>query len=442
MGGFKVKKYLMKRQKALEDKRAKLLKRSEESEDINEVRAIGEELLDIASELREISDQLAKMADTDDEPTDDNRACGDDDEKRSAPPASAVRVNGDIAGKILGTFEPSDSRKNENVLESLEYRRAFMNYIQRNTPIPSELTSKIERRAGEAINSDGTEAAIPITVMREIINTVRKRYGNLYSKVRKLNVQGGVEFPIGALSATFKWINEKTVSPTQDIGKLSKVTFNYHTAEIRIAQTFLSSILTIDAFEAKVAEVIAIAYMEAMDFGIVRGSGNGSMLGILNDARVTKNVSFTGAQLNNWQEWKKKFFKMLPPGYRAGEFIFAYSTVDTYLETMSDANNNPIFRQATGLEVGDMDALYPSGRFFGRDISLVETNILPDFDAASSSDVIGIYWQPQEYAINENYGFAMRRYFDDTTNEWINKALTVVDGKVLNPEGFVLIKKA
>jgi HK97 family phage major capsid protein len=153
-------------------------------------------------------------------------------------------------------------------------------------------------------------------------------------------------------------------------------------------------------------------------------------------------VSFTGAQLNNWAEWRKKFFKMLPPGYRAGEFIFAYSTVDTYLETMSDANNNPIFRQATGLEVGDMDALYPSGRFFGRDISLVETNILPDFDAASSSDVIGIYWQPQEYAINENYGFAMRRYFDDNTNEWINKALTVVDGKVLNPEGFVLIKKA
>ena len=67
---------------------------------------------------------------------------------------------------------------------------------------------------------------------------------------------------------------------------------------------------------------------------------------------------------------------------------------------------------------------------------------LPDFDAASSYDVIGIYWQPLEYAINENFGFTMRRYFDEETNEWVDKALVVVDGKVLNPNGIWLIKKA
>ena len=56
-------------------------------------------------------------------------------------------------------------------------------------------------------------------------------------------------------------------------------------------------------------------------------------------------------------------------------------------------------------------------------------------------DVIGIFWQPREYAINENFAFTMRRYFDEITNEWIDKALGVVDGKTLNPEGFWLIKK-
>ena len=44
-------------------------------------------------------------------------------------------------------------------------------------------------------------------------------------------------------------------------------------------------------------------------------------------------------------------------------------------------------------------------------------------------------------AINENFGFTMRRYFDEETNEWVDKALVVVDGKVLNPEGYWLIKK-
>ena len=108
---------------------------------------------------------------------------------------------------------------------------------------------------------------------------------------------------------------------------------------------------------------------------------------------------------------------------------------------MADSNNNPVFRQATGLEVNDGDAQNPNGRFFGREISLVEPDIIADFDAASAGDVVGIFWQPDEYAINENFGFTMRRYYDEETNEWVDKAIAVVDGKVLNPTGFVKIVK-
>ena len=145
--------------------------------------------------------------------------------------------------------------------------------------------------------------------------------------------------------------------------------------------------------------------------------------------------------MNDWKAWRKNFFSVLPLGYRAGDFIFPMSTVESYLETMSDANDNPVFRQATGLEVNDGDAVNPNGRFFGREIELVEPEILPDFDTASAGDVVGIFWQPNEYGINENFGFTMRRYFDEEENEWVNKALTVVDGKVLNPTGYVKIVK-
>jgi HK97 family phage major capsid protein len=145
--------------------------------------------------------------------------------------------------------------------------------------------------------------------------------------------------------------------------------------------------------------------------------------------------------INDWKSWRSKFFAKIPLGYRSGEFIFPVSTVDAYLETMSDANGNPVFRQATGLEVNDGDAMDPNGRFFGRRISLVEPDIIPDFDTASVGDVIGIFWNPEDYAINENFGFAMRRYFDEETNEWVDKALVVVDGKVLNPNSFYLITK-
>ncbi len=64
-----------------------------------------------------------------------------------------------------------------------------------------------------------------------------------------------------------------------------------------------------------------------------------------------------------------------------------------------------------------------------------------DDEILAFGDVVGIFWQPNEYAINENFGFAMRKYFDEETNEWVDKALTVVDGKVLNPTGFYKIIK-
>ena len=438
------KKILERRLAKLMAKRDKLTAAALASQDANEVRSINEQLTDVNDEITDINDELADIA---------------EEEKRAAAPAvvpqNAQLVNGDVRASFSVNPNPTEGKKDTSVnpYETEEYRRAFMNYVQRGAAIPQNLINDVvayreslpaDMRAGVPITTADTGAAIPLTIMRDVINTVRKRYGNLYSKVRKMSIPGGVEFPIGALQASFKWINESTVSPRQKLAPLGKVQFSYHTGEIRIAQSFLSQLLTIEAFEAKIVEVIAIAYMQAMDNGIVNGTGNGQMLGILNDPRVAATsqvVTMTGAQINNWTAWRKNFFAKLPLGYRDGEFIFALSTVDAYLETMADGNNNPIFRQATGLEVNDGDAANPNGRFFGRNIALVEPDILPDFDTANSNDVIGIYWQPQEYAVNENFGFTMRRYFDEETNEWVDKALVVVDGKVLNPNGIWLIKK-
>lgn len=419
---------LKKRHTRLLAKRDALKATALASADANEVRSINAQLEELNEEITDVADEIAAI---------------EEEEKRSAepvtPPANAQLHNGAIVGAFRQTSEVTQQRENTEPTSTLEYRSAFMKYVQAGVAIPSEY------RAGSAISTDETGAAIPFTVMNEVINTVRKRYGNLYSRVLHLNVKGGIEYPVGALKATFKWINESTVSPRQKTDPLAKIQFSYHTCEIRIAQTFVSQIVTLEAFENKIAEVIAIAYLQAMDNAIVNGTGNGMPLGILNDPRVAsmgQSITMTAAEINNWTAWRKKLFAKMPLGYRDGEFIFNLATVDAYLETMADANNNPVFRQATGLEVDSGDERNPRGRFFGREIALVEPDILPDFDTASSGETIGIFWQPKEYAINENFAFTMRRYFDEETNEWVDKALAITDGKALNPTGFILIKKA
>lgn len=433
------KEILTKRMLRMQDKKKKLVERAQASQDVNEVRSINEQLEEVNAEIEETQMELDAID------AEERAAQQTTDQQRQAPPANAQQVNGGIIASFSQNPAPAQTaqRDNSDPFATMEYRQAFMRYAQNGTPIPASLT----QRDGVPANTTDLGATIPTTVLNEFINEIRLVYGNLYRKVRKLNIQGAVKVPIAKLQATFKWINETTVAPRENAGEINDfVEFSYNMAEIRVSQTLLSSIVTLDIFEREVINVMVKAYLRAMDTGIVRGTGNGQMLGILNDPRVTgqtgHTIAMSAADINNWTAWRKKFFSKLPLGYRNGEFIFSLATVDAYLETMADANNNPIFRQATGLEVNDGDSMDPNGRFFGRNIAIVEPDIIPDFDSASSGDVIGIFWQPEEYAINTNMAFGMRRWFDEDRNEWVNKMLTVVDGKVLNPCGYYLITKA
>lgn len=429
------KKVLEKRLARLTAKKDSLTQKALASSDAAEVRAINEQLAEIAAEIEETREEITALE------AEETRAAQQPPTAAQQPPASATPVNVGITASFAQNPQQA-AQRDADPFATMEYRRAFMKHAQTGAPIPAELI----KRDNVPANTTDLGAIIPTTVLNEFINEIRKTYGQIFTKVRKMNIQGNLRVPISELQATARWITESTVSPRQNAGQIDEfVEFGYNILEIRVAQTLLSSIVSLDIFEREVVRIMTIAYMQAMDNGIVNGTGSGQLLGILNDPRViaTNNVvTMTAAEINNWSAWRKKFFAKLPLGYRNGEFIFPLATVDAYLETMADSNNNPIFRQATGLEVNDGDSRNPNGRFFGRNITLVEPDILPDFDSAQSGDVVGIFWQPEEYAINTNMAFGMRRWFDDDRNEWVNKMLTVVDGKVLNPMGFWLIKKA
>lgn len=183
------------------------------------------------------------------------------------------------------------------------------------------------------------------------------------------------------------------------------------------------------------------AYVKAMDTAIISGTGSGQPLGITVDTRVTGNtgniIEFEADEIGDWTAWRKKLFAKVPLSKRgSGEFLFPASTVESNLLTMKDANGRPLFREATDGTIGNL-----AGTFFGRDVTLVEPDIIKDYDTASTGDIIGIFWTPNDYAINTQLQFGMKRYFDEDTNEWINKALTIVDGKILDVSGCYLLKK-
>ena len=432
------KKVLEKRLARLQAKKTKLTERALASQDAAEVRSINEELGELNEEIAETQEEI----DTIEEVTPDPEP--DPNQQRSNPPVGAQQVNNGIPmASYSQNPAGTQQRENKDPYASMEYREAFKAYVQRGTPIPENLTQRAGGDAGPTVAAD-LGMIIPTTIMNEFIKKVSKVYGQLYSKVRKLNIQGGVKFPISDLKANFKWITETTPSGRQKAGDVKEyVEFSYNIGEIRVSQTLLSQVVALQMFEKEIVRIMTEAYVEAMDKGIIAGTGAGQMLGILKDTRVTEQtghiIEFTAEQFGDWAQWRKRLFSVIPLSKRGkGEFIFTASTVESNLLTMKDANNRPIFKEAAELNVGESAT---DGRFYGREVAMVEPDIVADFDTAGSGEVVGVYWIPDDYAINTNLAFGMKRYFDEDKNEWVNKGLTIVDGKILDPSGVYIIKK-
>ena len=202
-----MKAFLEKLIKRKRDEIAELQKRSDASEDIKEVRDIGVQITQIRNEINEAEEQLRnldKPKELKDNPEDNPEDNPDEPDSRdNIPPANA---------KFRG-LKPLKSYKTENrdddPTNSIEYRNAFMEFACRNVPIPAEL------RANATTTTSDAAAVIPTTILNEIIQKAES-YGNIYAKVRKLNVQGGVEIPILSLKPEAKWITE---SKSSEIGR-------------------------------------------------------------------------------------------------------------------------------------------------------------------------------------------------------------------------------
>ena len=432
------KEVLLKRMQRLEAKKQKLIARGKASEDAAEVRSINEKIDDINDDIEDVKAELDAIEEELAALKDDEK--GDAGEDRSnVPDGVAVEHRGGNPLAAYGQKNPLAEQRHEEPFSSMEYRQAFMKYVQTGEMIPEDVTS---RAAGDKGTTLSTEigALIPQTILNELIREVSEVHGQIYSKVRKLNVKGGVKIPISKLYASFKWVGEGEVSDGVKAGEADGyVEFSYNLGEIRISTTLLAAVTSLDVFEAELTKIMVEAFMKAMDEAILNGSGTNQPLGILKDSRVTNVVEFTAAEFAKWAEWRKKLFAAVPLAKRGkGEFLFTNATMESNLMTMKDNIDRPLFKEATEIDVQN-DAI--AGSFYGRPAQLVEPGAIKDFETATAGDVVGVFWNPKDYAINTNMEFGMKRYFDEKTNEYVNKALVIVDGKIMDASGCWIIKK-
>lgn len=383
------------------------------SEDVNEVRALGETLDSLKSELDELEAKIEEV---------EKEENGASEEERSFNPLATYGQNG-------GTPEMRNIDKND----TMEYREAFMNFVCRGVDMPAEVRADAITKTGDV------GAVIPTSIMNEIVQKLES-YGEVYSRVRKLNVQGGVAFPILSIKPTATWITAdagSSESSKQKIDANASVTFNYYGLECKISQTLLVNVTTIDAFQALFATLATEAIIKAIEIAIIAGSGSGQMTGITVDSRVPSGnkITMTPTEFTTWDGWKKKVFGKMAKAYRNGCFIMAQGTFDGYIDGMVDQNGQPIGRVNYGIADGEVY------RFGGKEVLTVEDDVIANYDDAKTGDVVGVFVNLKDYAINSNMELKVVKWEDHDTNEIKNKAILICDGKLVDANGVIIIKK-
>lgn len=393
-------------------------------EDAESRAALGDTLKALRDDINEVEEMLAEI----DEPAQDENGDG-------GAPEEGRALN------VLATMESRTAapKKATDTADSPEYRRAFMDFVCRGTVIPTEL------RANTTTKTTDASAVIPTTILNEMVSEL-KTYGNIYDRVRKLNVQGGVNIPILSLKPTATWITANTGTSESDDQKIqanTSVSFSYYGLECKVSQTLLVNVTTLDMFEQMFVKLAIEAIAKALDLAIIAGTGsaNNQPLGITKDTRVPASqiVTMAAADVGKWDKWKKNVFAKMKPAYRNGCFIMAQGTFDGYIDGMVDSNGQPIARVNYGIDNGE------TYRFGGKEVLIVENDIIKDWDSAtghaSTGDVVAVFVNLNDYAINSNLEMQTVKWTDHDTNEVKNKVVLICDGKLVDPNGVVIVKK-
>ena len=327
---------------------------------------------------------------------------------------------------------------NDDIYSSMEYRKAFKDYILRGTPIPEKF---VEKRGEFTLASDIT-AIIPTVIMDKVIEDMPIE-GNIIPRVTQTSFQGGVQIPISEIDITANWLTNETPSDEQKEKMSTSISFKYHMLEARVAIGLLSQTVSLPAFENTIATQLKKSMLRAIETAIISGTGSGQPKGIttyadLPESQVIEMDSNSVGTVAGWAEAEAT----IPAAYEDRLiYVMAKGTWEKYLNGMTDVNG-----QRIGLgKINEKGQKLLNGR------EVLTVDQLPSFQNASGGDIFAVLCDLSQYYLNSNMGIYFKKYYDEKENKWVFKAMMIVDGQMaigknskgeyVGAKGLIYIKK-
>lgn len=328
----------------------------------------------------------------------------------------------------------TQTRSEADVYSSIEYRKAFMDYVMRGVYSPI-----LKQRADESTKTTDVKSVIVPTTITDRLFERNEDAGQIFARVTKTQYPAGVEVPIANFKPRLEWVaeNGKTDRKKATTGTVS---FAGYKGQVRVGISLETQIRSLEQFERGLVDAILEGCLVSYDIAIVSGSGSGAPTGIITGANYQKNAAtLNNKTVTSYAEWVKIFAKI--PKRKKAHACLHINESDwyKYFVGMTDDKGNPVAfelaqqndiqRKFLGREVVVLDEEYGLGTFEG-----VSGNA-----EASKDTAFAYFFNDADYIFNTNGQLVLREYIDEETDEKVHKATVVADGKVVNSDSLLVV---
>lgn len=333
----------------------------------------------------------------------------------------------DNANKVGKIIDSIGNNLGEDFTNSMEYRKAFMNYVQTGTPISREF-----KNADATTKTSDVGEMIPQTVLEKIVEKM-EAVGMIYNLVTKTSYKGGLKIPISSVKPTASWVAEGAGSNKQK-KTIGSISFAYNKLRCAVSSSLEVETMSLAVFETTFIKNVSEAMIKAIEQAIISGTGSNQPTGILSETVATGQNVDVAKTAKVTYETLVNAEAALPLAYEGEAKWFMTKKTFMAFIGMTDDNKQPIARVNYGINGK------PERTLLGRQV------ILNDYmtsinDTLTSDTVVAFLFNPADYVLNSNLNMTIKKYEDNDTDDMVTKAIMLVDGKVVDKNSLVTITK-
>ena len=319
------------------------------------------------------------------------------------------------------------AREEDSIYDSVEYRKAFMNYVVNGQTIPEKF-----RNEDAVTKTTDIGSVIAPTVIRRIIEKMEST-GMILPLLTRTAYAAGAVVPTSSVKPVATWVAEGGTSDKQK-KTTGQIDFKGYKLRCAISMTLEASVMSLEIFETVFVRSVSEAMTKALEQAAISGTGSTQPKGVLTETVPEGQNVDLAADADPAYADLVAAEAALPLAYENGAVWNMTKKTFMKFVGMVDANGQPIARVNYGIDGK------PERTLLGRRVVL--NDYMTSLGAAISADtVVAFLFDWSDYVLNTNYAMRVKSYEDNDTEDQVTKAVMICDGKVIDVNSLVTVTK-